>query len=42
VTCALTLLEQELQDCMLLTGLSDLHRVDPGVVTAQPPLGRRR
>jgi L-lactate dehydrogenase (cytochrome) len=41
VTCALTLLEQELQDCMLLTGLDNLHRIDPGVVTAQPPLGRR-
>jgi L-lactate dehydrogenase (cytochrome) len=41
VACALTLLEQELQDCMLLTGLDNLHRIEPGVVTAQPPLGRR-
>jgi L-lactate dehydrogenase (cytochrome) len=41
VTCALTLLEQELQDCMLLTGIDNLHHIDPGVVTAQPPLGRR-
>jgi L-lactate dehydrogenase (cytochrome) len=41
VTCALTLLEQELQDCMLLTGIDNLHKIAPGVVTAQPPLGRR-
>jgi len=38
VACALTLLEQELNDCMALTGLRDLHHVDPGVVTAPPPL----
>jgi len=26
---------------MLLTGIDNLRSIDPGVVTAQPPLGRR-
>lgn len=40
VLCALDLLEKELHDCMLLTGIDDVSRIEPGVVTAQPPLGR--
>ena len=42
VHCALELFEQELQDCMMLAGLSSVSAVPPGVVTAQPPLGGRR
>jgi L-lactate dehydrogenase (cytochrome) len=42
VLCALTLFEQELHDCMMLAGLSSLSAIPPGVVTAQPPLGRQR
>lgn len=42
VHCALELFEQELQDCMMLAGLSSVAEVPPGVVTAQPPLGGRR
>jgi L-lactate dehydrogenase (cytochrome) len=42
VLCALTLFEQELHDCMMLAGLSSLSNIPPGVVTAQPPLGRQR
>jgi L-lactate dehydrogenase (cytochrome) len=42
VTCALKLLEQELHDCMLLSGLASVSDIPPGVVTAQPPLGRSR
>jgi L-lactate dehydrogenase (cytochrome) len=38
VACALKLLEEELNDCMALTGLKDVHDVAAGVVTAQPPL----
>jgi L-lactate dehydrogenase (cytochrome) len=38
VECALKLLEEELNDCMALTGLTDLHHIDPDVVTAQPRL----
>jgi L-lactate dehydrogenase (cytochrome) len=38
VACALTLLEDELNDCMALTGLNDVRDVGAGVVTAQPPL----
>lgn len=38
VECALKLLEDELNDCMALTGLTDLHHIDPDVVTAQPQL----
>ncbi|MFL6635677.1 MAG: hypothetical protein ACJ8HJ_25540 [Massilia sp.] len=34
-------LEQEPQDCMPLTRRDDLRRIDPGIVTAQPPPGRR-
>jgi L-lactate dehydrogenase (cytochrome) len=42
VLCALKLLEQELHDCMLLSGLDSVTNIPPGVVTAQPPLGRSR
>jgi L-lactate dehydrogenase (cytochrome) len=42
VLCALNLLEQELHDCMLLAGLDSVSNIPPGVVTAQPPLGRTR
>lgn len=38
VTCALTLLEQELNDCMALTGVKDVTAIGPDVVTAQPHL----
>ncbi|NEX64598.1 alpha-hydroxy acid oxidase [Noviherbaspirillum galbum] len=38
VACALKLLEEELNDCMALTGITDLGQVEPGVVTAQPSL----
>ena len=41
VLCALRLLEQELQDCMILTGLAHVSRIPPGVVTAQPAVGAR-
>ena len=41
VTCALQMLEQELQDCMILTGLASVAGIPPGVVTVQPPLGVR-
>jgi L-lactate dehydrogenase (cytochrome) len=42
VLCALNLLSQELHDCMVLTGLDNVSDIPPGVVTAQPPLGRSR
>jgi L-lactate dehydrogenase (cytochrome) len=42
VLCALDLFEQELHDCMMLAGLDSVAAVPPGVVTAQPPLGRAR
>src|SRR5438067_6545446 len=42
VTRALNLFAQELHDCMLLSGLSSVSDIPPGVVTAQPPLGRAR
>jgi L-lactate dehydrogenase (cytochrome) len=38
VTCALTLLEQELNDCMALTGVKDVGTIGADVVTAQPHL----
>jgi L-lactate dehydrogenase (cytochrome) len=38
VLCALRLIKDELSDCMALTGLRDLHDLDPDVVTAQPAL----
>jgi len=38
VACALKLLEDELNDCMALTGLKDVRDVAAGVVTAQPAL----
>jgi L-lactate dehydrogenase (cytochrome) len=38
VLCALRLIKDELSDCMALTGLRDLHGIDPDVVTAQPAL----
>ena len=38
VTCALHLLEEELNDCMALTGLTDVRSIPDGVVTAQPAL----
>ncbi len=38
VVCALDLLEEELHECMSLTGLDDVRRIEPGVVTAQPAL----
>jgi L-lactate dehydrogenase (cytochrome) len=38
VACALKLMEDELSDCMALTGLHDLHHIDPDLVTAQPAL----
>lgn len=38
VTCALTLLEQELNDCMALTGVKDVSVIGADVVTAQPHL----
>ena len=38
VTCALTLLEQELNDCMALTGVKDMNSIGADVVTAQPQL----
>ncbi len=42
VLCALDLFEQELHDCMMLAGLDSVAGIPPGVVTAQPPLGRAR
>lgn len=39
---ALELFEDELKDCLMLTGLSSVHAIPPGTVTAQPPLGERR
>ncbi len=38
VDCALKLFESELNDCMSLTGLTDVRNIPPGVVTAQPKL----
>jgi L-lactate dehydrogenase (cytochrome) len=38
VACALKLLEDELNDAMILTGITDIARVPPGVVTAEPGL----
>jgi L-lactate dehydrogenase (cytochrome) len=38
VTCSLKLFEDELNDCMALTGLANVNGVGPGVVTAQPAL----
>jgi L-lactate dehydrogenase (cytochrome) len=38
VACSLKLLEDELNDCMCLTGVKDVHYIDTDVVTAQPPL----
>jgi L-lactate dehydrogenase (cytochrome) len=38
VTCALNLLKSELDDGMILTGLTDVSAIEPGVVTPQPPL----
>lgn len=38
VACALKLLEGELNDCMVLTGLKDVRDIAPDVVTAQPAL----
>jgi L-lactate dehydrogenase (cytochrome) len=38
VACALTLFEKELNDCMILTGLSDVLDVPAGVVAPPPPL----
>jgi L-lactate dehydrogenase (cytochrome) len=38
VACALKLFEDELNDCMVLTGLTDVRDIPPGVVTAAPPL----
>jgi L-lactate dehydrogenase (cytochrome) len=42
VLCALDLFEQELHDCMMLAGLASVSDIPAGVVTAQPPLGRRQ
>lgn len=38
VACALKLFEDDLNDCMVLTGLDDVTAIAPGVVTAPPPL----
>ncbi|HEX3699861.1 MAG TPA: alpha-hydroxy acid oxidase [Phenylobacterium sp.] len=38
VACALKLFEDELNDAMALTGLTDVGQIEPGVVTAPPPL----
>jgi L-lactate dehydrogenase (cytochrome) len=38
VACALKLFEDELNDCMILAGLTDVRRIPAGVVTAPPPL----
>ncbi len=38
VACALKLLQDELSDCMALTGLKDVRDIDPGIVTARQPL----
>jgi L-lactate dehydrogenase (cytochrome) len=38
VTCALTLFEQELNDCMVLAGLTDVRAIAPTVVTPPPAL----
>jgi len=38
VACALKLFEDELNDCMILAGLTDIAAVPPGVVTAAPAL----
>jgi L-lactate dehydrogenase (cytochrome) len=38
VQCALDILEQELKDCMSLTGVTDVRQIPPGLVTAQPAL----
>ncbi|HEX9171915.1 MAG TPA: alpha-hydroxy acid oxidase, partial [Telluria sp.] len=42
VTCALTILEQELNDCMALAGVRSVQAVDPDTVTVQPSLDLRR
>lgn len=41
VTCALSILEQELNDCMALAGVRSVSAVDPGTVTVQPSLDLR-
>lgn len=38
--CALDLFEEQLNDCMALTGLRSVRDVDPDVVTVQPSLDR--
>ena len=38
VECALKLLEEELNDCMALTGLKDVRGIENDVVTVQPSL----
>jgi L-lactate dehydrogenase (cytochrome) len=38
VACALKLFEDELNDCMILAGLTDVRRIPAGVVTAPPHL----
>jgi L-lactate dehydrogenase (cytochrome) len=38
VACALKLFEDELHDCMALTGLTNVRDVPPGVVSTQPKL----
>ena len=38
VACALKLFEEELNDCMALTGIKDVRHIEPDVVTAQPSL----
>lgn len=38
VSCALNLLEDELRDAMILTGVTDVAKVPPGVVTPPPAL----
>lgn len=38
VACALKLFEEELNDCMILAGLTDVRKVPKGVVAASPAL----
>jgi len=38
VTCALTLIRKELDDCMALTGVRNLRQIPPETVAAVPPL----
>jgi L-lactate dehydrogenase (cytochrome) len=38
VTCALKLFEAELNDAMILAGVTDVANIPPGVVTPPPPL----